>query len=101
MQGSLHFYDFLKPGWFDKKLGWRRPRPEHVANTLLISPSPDFVQSLPNAKIPDRHDFTRYSESERIRVWREAVDRCRMLADEFAELLSTGRLAERLVPWEG
>ncbi len=97
----LHFYDYLKPGWFDKKLGWRRPRPQHVANTLLVSPSPAFVASLPNGKIPDRHDFTRYPESERIRVWREAVDRCRVLGDEFAEVLATGRLAERLVPWDG
>jgi hypothetical protein len=96
----LHFYDYLKPGWFDKKLAWRRPRPANVANTLLVSPSPDFVASLPNAKIPDRHDFTRYSEAERIRIWREAVDRCRVLADEFAELLATGRLAERVVPWD-
>ena len=97
----LHFYDYLKPGWFDKKLDWRRPRPEHITNTLLVSPSPEFVASLPNAKIPDRHDFTRYGEDERIRIWREAVDRCRVLADEFAELLANGRLADRLVPWEG
>lgn len=96
----LHFYGFLKPGWFDKKLGWRRPQPAHVANTLLVSPSPEFVTSLPNAKIPDRHDFTRYSESERIRIWREVVNRCRVLADEFAELLATERVASRVIPWD-
>ncbi len=96
----LHFYDWLIPGWFDKKLRWRRPRPEHIDNTLLISPSPEFVASLPHGKIPDRHDFTRYPAGERVRVWRTVVDRCRELADEFAEVLATNRLGDRLVRWD-
>jgi hypothetical protein len=96
----LHFYDWITPGWFDKKLRWRRPRPAHVSNTLLISPSPDFVASLPYAKIPDRHDFTRYPEDERIGVWRTVVDRCRELADELRDVLASGRLGDRLVRWD-
>ena len=95
----LHFYDWLTPGWFDKKLSWRKPRVEHIDHTLMISPSPEFVQSLPYSKIPDRHDFTRYPEAERIRIWREVVDRCGQLADEFAEVLATGRLADQVVRW--
>ncbi len=96
----LHFYDYLKPGWFDKKLSWRRPQKENISNTLLISPSIKFVATLPNGKIPDRHDFVNCSESERIAAWRTTVDACRFLAEELHEVLTSGRMAERLVPWD-
>ncbi|MEO1247094.1 MAG: patatin-like phospholipase family protein [Pseudomonadota bacterium] len=94
----LHFYDFLKPGWFDKRLSWRRASAANTANTLLVSPSVDFAAALPNGKIPDRHDFVRYSHGERVAAWRATVDRCRALADEFADVLATDKLAERLQP---
>ena len=45
-----HFYDHLIPGWFDKKLSWRKPAPAHVDRTILVSPSAEFVAGLPNAK---------------------------------------------------
>jgi hypothetical protein len=88
-----HFYDRIVPGWFDKKLGWRRPHPEHVDRTILISPSAEFVAGLPNAKIPDRSDFVNYSQAERVRVWRDCTDACRRLADEFNEVLEKDQLA--------
>jgi len=94
-----HFYDFLKPGWFDKRLSWRRPQPLNVDRMILVSPSPAFVARLPNAKIPDRRDFVAYSTAERIRAWRTVIDRCRELADDFAEVLDSNRLAERLKPF--
>lgn len=95
----LHFYDYLKPGWFDKSLGWRQANAENTTHTLLVSPSPEFVASLPHAKIPDRHDFANFSEDERIRSWREAVSRCEALAEEFNEVLARDKLAERIVRW--
>ena len=93
-----HFYPRIVPGWFDKRLGWRRPRPEHVARTVLISPSADFVSRLPGGKIPDRSDFRTYSPKERITAWRRVAAECRALADEFADVLDKGRLPERLEP---
>lgn len=93
-----HFYDRIIPGWFDKKLGWRRPRPEHVERTILISPSAAFVARLPNAKIPDRSDFLNYTTAERVKAWRGCVDACAELADEFTEVLEKDLLAERLQP---
>jgi hypothetical protein len=93
-----HFYDRIVPGWFDKKLGWRRPHPEHVDRTILISPSPGFVSRLPNGKIPDRTDFVNYTPSERIRVWRACIKMCEELADEFNEILAKDQLAARLRP---
>ena len=93
-----HFYDHIVPGWFDKKLGWRRPHPEHVDRTILISPSPEFVSRLPNGKIPDRTDFVNYTPLERIRVWRACIKMCEELADEFNEILAKDQLAARLQP---
>jgi hypothetical protein len=93
-----HFYDRIVPGWFDKKLKWRRPHPGNVDRTVLISPSPEFVSRLPNAKIPDRTDFVNYSPQERVKAWRGCVAACRELADEFNEVLARDQLAARLRP---
>jgi hypothetical protein len=45
-----HFYGRIVPGWFDKRLKWRRPQPGNVDRTILISPSDEFVADLPKAK---------------------------------------------------
>ena len=93
-----HFFERLIPGWFDKKLTWRKPQPKHVDRTILICPSEEFVSRLPNAKIPDRTDFVQMTQDQRMRSWREAVAACRELADDLAEVLDNGRLAARLQP---
>jgi hypothetical protein len=94
----LHFYDRLKPGWFDKRLSWRNASAASTDRTLLISPSPEFVTRLPNGKIPDRTDFTTMAPAERERAWRTTVSACRELADELEDVLDKNRLAERLRP---
>jgi len=91
-----HFFDRLTPGWFDKRLSWRTPRADNLANMLLISPSQEFVASLPRRKIPDRSDFVELSAGERVRVWREVVSACTQLADEFADVIEQGRLPARV-----
>jgi hypothetical protein len=93
-----HFYSHIVPGWFDKKLGWRRPRPEHVDRTILISPSDEFVSRLPNRKIPDRTDFVNYAPAERIAAWEACTEACRELADDFNEILAKEQLAAYLQP---
>lgn len=94
----LHFIDRIIPGWFDKKIGWRRPQPDHVRNTILVSPSRRFVDRLPYRKIPDRRDFANFEPAERLRFWRTAVEMCDELADEFHEVMAKDRLAARLKP---
>ena len=94
----VHFYNFLKPGWFDKRLSWRRVSTEKSDRTLLISPSPEFVARLPNAKIPDRTDFSNFSPAERERIWRATVTACKEMADELQDVLENNRLAERVQP---
>jgi len=93
-----HFFDRIVPGWFDKKLTWRRPDPANVDRTILVSPSDEFVSRLPSQKIPDRTDFARYSPSERIRIWRTVVTECERLADEFNDVIERGELEARLTP---
>jgi hypothetical protein len=94
----LHFIDRIVPGWFDKKLSWRKPDPAHVDRTILVSPSKEFVARLPHAKIPDRQDFVNFAPEERVRAWRTAIDMCDELADEFHEVLEKDQLAARLEP---
>jgi hypothetical protein len=93
-----HFIDRQIPGWFDKKLPWRKPDPMHVDRTILICPSAEFVSRLPNGKIPDRSDFVNMAQDQRMQSWREAVAACRELADELADVLDHGKLAARLQP---
>ena len=93
-----HFYGRIVPGWFDKKLPWRRPQAGNVERTILVSPSDEFVAKLPYGKIPDRTDFVNYPPAERVRVWRRCVGACRELADEFLEVIEKDQLAARLEP---
>ncbi len=93
-----HFYGRIVPGWFDKRLKWRRPQPGNVDRTILISPSDEFVASLPNGKIPDRTDFVNYEPAERVRIWKQCVAACEALADEFLEVMEKEQLPARLEP---
>lgn len=94
-----HFYSHVVPGWFDKSLTWRRARGDNFRRALLIAPSDAFVASLPGGKIPDRKDFYAMDEPTRQRTWQRVVDESARLGDELAELVATGRVAERVEGW--
>ena len=94
-----HFYDHIVPGWFDKGIKWRRGSALNFDRTLLIAPSAEFVASLPGGRIPDRKDFYRLSDSERIRRWQIVMDASERLGEEMRELVVTGRVADRITPW--
>lgn len=93
-----HFFDWLKPGWFDRQLAWRKVNNKNLDRTVLICPSNDFIARLPDGKVPDRTDFVRMSTQRRIRLWRGVVDACKELADELNDVLDNGQLAARLKP---
>ena len=93
-----HFIDRIIPGWFDKQIRWRKPNPANSDRTIIVSPSAEFVSRLPNRKIPDRHDFVNYEPEDRLRAWHTTVSMCDELADEFREVIETGRLGARLQP---
>lgn len=93
-----HFYPYAIPGWFDKFLPWRKADGRHFDRVVMLAPNAEFVASLPGGRIPDRKDFYRYSDAERMTAWRAVCDASRRLGDEFAELVATGRWAERVRP---
>ena len=94
----LHYTDRIVPGWFDKRLTWRRPRAGHMQNVLLVAPSARFVERLPHRKIPDRNDFYLYQgrDRERVRYWQRAVTESRALADAFWALVESGRIRDEV-----
>ena len=84
-----HFQRQVVPGWLDKGLRWRHRPTSSLDHTLVLAPRPDWVSRLPNAKLPDRTDFTRYGAdtAQRVKVWSAATDAAQELADEFAAWL--------------
>jgi len=92
-----HFFPFMVPGWFDKGLSWRRVRGDAMASTLVLTPSPAFVERLPYGKIPDRNDFYKLGPDERVRYWKRVVALSRQVADDFHEIWQSGRAEEHLI----
>lgn len=84
-----HFQHRVVPGWLDKGLKWRHRSTPALDNMVVLSPSPEWVRSLPNAKLPDRTDFTHYAadSAERARVWLAATRASQQLVDEWQEWL--------------
>ena len=66
----------------------------------MIAPSKEYLESLPDRKLPDRKDFERYVGDDvgRERAWRAAIAESDRLGDEFMELIETGRLADIVRP---
>lgn len=95
-----HFYPYLVEGWFDKLLPWRKVSAERLDNIVLISPSAEFVRSLPNSRIPSRADFKRYEgrNDERMRCWREAMQRSEELGEEWLAITGSGNISEWVQP---
>jgi hypothetical protein len=84
-----HFQRRVVPGWLDKSLAWRHGATPFLDTMLLLAPRPEWVSSLPHAKLPDRTDFTRYGNDleARVKAWSTATAASVQLADEFAEWL--------------
>ena len=84
-----HFQQAVVPGWLDKSLKWRHGATAFLDNMLLLAPSPEWVLSLPNGKLPDRSDFTHYGNDlpGRVKAWQAAARASEQLADELQEWL--------------
>jgi len=95
-----HYTERIIPGWLDKKLAWRQPAEEHFRNVVVVSPSRDFVSRLPGGRIPDRDDFYRFRGDDRgrMRAWRKVARESRKMAEEFAELVESGNIRNRVRP---
>jgi len=80
-----HFNDYVTPGWLDKHLPWRKSPRAHpwLDDMLLVTPSPRFLATLPNGKLPDREDFYRYGQDHAARIvaWERAIAECERFAE--------------------
>ncbi|MDN3652186.1 patatin-like phospholipase family protein [Thalassotalea ponticola] len=81
-----HFAHQFKPGWFDKYVKHRYSNVKHFDNVLVLSPSDDFINSLPYKKIPDRTDFKHLAAQQRSQYFLQVVQQSEKLADEFDQL---------------
>jgi predicted acylesterase/phospholipase RssA len=93
-----HFYDEIIPGWFDKKLFWRRAGKKDLKNVLLLAPSPEFVSDLPYKRIPDRKDFKNFEgkDEERIDFWKKAKEKSLALGQEFIDAAGGSSIKKRI-----
>ena len=84
-----HFQKSVVPGWLDKGLKWRHKATPFLDNMVLLAPNPDWVKTLPNAKLPDRTDFARYGTDlpARVKAWTAAASASEQLADEWQQWL--------------
>lgn len=94
-----HFTDQITPGWFDKALK-RSANPNNQSRTLLVSPSQQYLASLPLGRLPDRKDFTLsgLTQQQRIRYWQQSVAESQRMGDEFLEMVEKQNFAEYLQP---
>ena len=85
-----HFQPRLVPGWLDKALKRRHRASPWLDNVVLLAPSPQWIATLPRAKLPDRADFKDHVDDDatRIAAWSRALAQSRQLADEFAALVT-------------
>ncbi len=95
-----HFQKAVVPGWLDKSLKWRHHATHHLDTMVLLAPNPEWVKTLPNGKLPDRTDFTRYGNdlAARVKAWQAACSASVQLADEFSQWLEKPDLA-RVRSW--
>ena len=93
-----HFTDRIIPGWFDKSLRWRKANAQNHRRTVLISPSPEYLASLPLGRLPDRSDFARFAhnDSARKKSWQQSVAESQRLGDEFLELIEKDQINDNL-----
>jgi hypothetical protein len=65
---------------------------------VLLAPNPAWLQTLPDGKLPDRTDFTRYGNdlSSRVKAWEGATAAAQQIADEFAAWLERPDMSQVL-----
>ena len=81
-----HFQPSVIPGWLDKFFKHRHRPSAALSNVVVLSPSAEWIATLPNAKLPDRADFKRYADDTagRVAAWSRALVESERLRDEFA-----------------
>lgn len=96
----FHYQERITPGWFDKRLSWRKPTDKVTRRVLQLYPGQDFINLLPDKRIPDRNDFTIFVDNplERIRRWDQVSKISDLLADYFFEVVESGKIKDLVRP---
>jgi len=95
-----HFTNYLVPGWLDKTLMWRRQGQGKATpwldNVIVVSPSAEFLNSLPRRKLPDRKDFFHYDLNHALRIadWKIAMQEGARLRDDLAKFCEQPDLSQ-------
>jgi len=92
----FHHQERIIPGWLDKKLQYKKPKPETIENVLMVCPTEKFIRKLPGGKIPDRDDFKTFADnpSTRIKNWWRAVELSETLGEQFLELVESQKIRD-------
>jgi hypothetical protein len=87
-----HFQHTVVPGWLDKVLKRRHRSTSALDNVVVLAPRPEWIDTLPGGKLPDRADFKAFGDdiAARQTAWRHAIAESQRLADEFAALVESG-----------
>ena len=96
-----HFSPAVIPGWFDKRVPWRRVNARNFENVVLVTPSAEFVAGLPYGKIPDRTDFERLGYEDRLSYWATVLESGKQLAEDFSAMVQSGTGIDRVQPFTG
>lgn len=68
-------------------LPWRKPQAASLDNMLLITPSNEFIASLPGGRIPGRRDFVTMDDQQRKANWRKVLGETARLAEALDLML--------------
>jgi hypothetical protein len=84
-----HFQKAVVPGWLDKALKWRHGATHFLDRMVVVAPNPEWVATLPRAKLPDRQDFAFHGRdlAARVTQWTTCTSAAQQMADEFAAWL--------------
>ncbi len=84
-----HFQKAVVPGWLDKALKRRHGATHFLDRMVVLAPNPEWVATLPRAKLPDRQDFAFHGRdlAARVAQWTTCTSAARQMADEFAAWL--------------
>lgn len=82
-----HFAPTLVPVWFDNFIRRRHLDPAELDRLVLLTPSPEFIASLPHGKIPDRHDAVHLDSADLRRTWTTVAGETERLGEALQEIL--------------
>lgn len=91
-----HFAPELKLGWLERFGPRTQANPAVWDRMVLLAPTPEWIQSLPGGKIPDRDDAGPLNETQRIQRWTECVRR----GEQLVEACQPGMLMDSLELWQ-